>query len=238
MLEGPAGDVLFHYRQRALFHLSADLTVLRCAPSSGGMQWQRVLMDTVLWTISFLRGFELLHSSAVRTPEGVIAFVAESGGGKTTLAAELIRRGGHLVCDDILALDDPDGALLAYPGPLLMNLPRQLSADGLGRAAVLDRFGDEQWVQLDATPQPPQPVAGVVLIAGSGGEPRCERVAATSLTMLPYLVSFPHLADRARRQFEVAGELAAAAAVLRLTADPAVEAAHLADLVLEAVGRS
>ena len=67
--------MLFHYRERALFHLSADHGVLRCAISERGTAWQRVLLDTVFWTISLLQGFELLHAGAVVTSQGLIALV-------------------------------------------------------------------------------------------------------------------------------------------------------------------
>ena len=77
-----------------IFHLSTDGRVLRCAPTDRDDPiWQRVLLDTVLWTVSLLRGYEQLHASAVRTADGVIAFTAGSGGGKTSLAAEFLRRG-------------------------------------------------------------------------------------------------------------------------------------------------
>ena len=68
MLEGADGDVLIRYGHRAFFHLSADRRVLRCAPTERDDPiWQRVLLDTVLWTASLLRGYELLHASAVQT---------------------------------------------------------------------------------------------------------------------------------------------------------------------------
>ena len=77
MVEGPQGDVLFAYGRTALFHLSADLTTLRHAVGADeDLAWQRVLLDTVLWTVSLLRGFELLHASAVTTEHGLIALVA------------------------------------------------------------------------------------------------------------------------------------------------------------------
>jgi hypothetical protein len=92
-LEGASGDLLFHFGPQALFHLEADRRRLNCAFARPDDRLsQRVLLDTVLWTTSLQVGFELLHASAVATDRGVLAFVADQGGGKTTLAAEFLRR--------------------------------------------------------------------------------------------------------------------------------------------------
>lgn len=182
MLEGPEGDILFDYGRRALFHLSADHRVLRCAPAGGtGCAWQRVLLDTILWTVSLLRGFELLHASAVETPAGIVAFVAVSGGGKTSLAAECLRRGAALFCDDILALDDPDGQVVGHPGPPLMNLPLPLTVESLRQAEVIDYFGDEKWVKLVVPPPRAQSRGCVEACApGSGKSASMSRPNALS----------------------------------------------------------
>jgi hypothetical protein len=254
MLESSEGDVLFAYGRHALFHLSADLTALRYAVSAPeDRAWQRVLLDTVLWTVSLLRGFELLHASAVRTRHGLVALVARTGGGKSSLAAELLRRGATLFADDIVALDESGGEIVAHPGPPLMNLPRTVSPAELG-ASVLAEFGDERWVALDhgtattpisSTPATgtaaatsiASPVAAVVLIDRAGGETaRCVPVAATSLTLLAHAVTLPHLTDRARRRFDIFGSLSASTRVLSLHADPAVPPAALADLVERGLG--
>ena len=239
MLESRAGDILFHYGARALFHLSADRAVLRCAPAPGSnYAWQRVLLDTVLWTVSLLRGFELLHASAVETSEGVIAFVAMTGGGKTSLAAEFLRRGSLLFCDDVLALDDRDGQVLGYPGPPLVNLPHAVRAESLGTARLIEDFGDEQWIQIGVSPREAQPLAAAVLVHRSRGQrSECSRIDATNLSLLPHAIGFPHLEYRAKRRFELFGLLASTTPVLRLTADPSVPPSVLVDLVEEGLAR-
>lgn len=233
MLEGPAGDVLFHYGPRALFHLSADRRVLRCAPTvDDDPAWQRVLLDTVLWTISLLRGFELLHASAVETSAGVVAFVASSGGGKSTMATEYLRRGAQLFCDDILALDNRDGGVVGYPGLPLMNVPRHVSTDSLSNVRVVGEFHGEHWLQVEVSRLAAGSLRTIVLIERVPGVPAsCSRVDATSLTLLPYAIGFPHLGGRARRRFELFSAVASTTPVFRLSADPAVPPAVLADLV-------
>lgn len=233
MLEGSDGDILFDYRPRALFHLSADRSILRCAPTAGAdRSWERVLLDTVLWTTSLVRGFELLHASAVETALGDVAFVAVSGGGKTSLAAEQVSRGGRLLSDDILALEGLRGRVVSHPGPPLMNLPGQIDASGLGNAEVIARFGDEQWVWVEGPPVRPRPLGAIVFIHRAPGEPaQCSRIDATGLTLLSHSVIIPHVGDRAKSRFELFADLATATPVLRLSADPSVATTELTDLV-------
>jgi hypothetical protein len=232
MLESLDGDLLFAYGRKALFHLSADHSTLRYAVGGeAGRAWQRVLLDTVLWTVSLLHGFELLHASAVTTDHGLIALVARTGGGKSSLAAEFLRRGAALFSDDIVALDHAGGEVIAHPGPPLMNLPRVLPPAQVGGTVVAE-FGEERWVALDRARAAPSPLAAVVLLNRVAGETaRCSRTAATSLTLLPHGVSLPHLADRARRHFDIFGSVIATATILSLHADPSVPPSELVDLI-------
>jgi hypothetical protein len=233
MLEGVDGDVLFHYRERALFHLSTDRAVLRCAVSESGTAWQRVLLDTVFWTVSLLKGFELLHAGAVVTPHGLIALVGNSGAGKTTLATEFLKRGGVLFADDIVALRARGDEVIAYPGPSLMNLPRFVEPWDPEAWEVLAEFGDEQWICLERVPPLPQRVRATVLLTPGATAAECVALSQTSPTLLPYMVTFSHLVERRRQQFEVAGELAAGASLLALSRPPRADPAKLVDLILE-----
>lgn len=238
MLEAADGDILFVYGGDAMFHLSADRAVLRCAHDGGpGMSWQRVLLDTVLWTTSLMAGYELLHAGAIATRAGVVAIVAESGAGKTSLVAECVARGAALFCDDILALEQTGGGVLAHPGPPVMNLPGAVPAGRLGDAEVLDRFGDEQWVRVGRVAAGPAPLHAVVLLRRAAGETaRCIPLDATLLDLLPHAVWLWPAPGRERRRFELFGQLAAGARVLRLAADPALSTAGLADLLEQRIG--
>jgi hypothetical protein len=232
MLEGAEGDVLFAYGRTALFHLSADHATLRCTfgPEEPAA-WQRVLLDTILWTVSLLHGFELLHASAVTTDRGLIALVAHAGGGKSSLAAEFLRRGATLFSDDVVALNAADGEVIAHPGPPLMNLPRVIAPAEVDGSIVAD-FGDERWVALRrATVVHSRLVAVVLLNRVAGATTRCSVMPATSLTLLPHVISLPHLTDRARQRFDIVGSMVETVPVLSLDADPVVPPSELADLI-------
>ncbi|MCB0257820.1 MAG: hypothetical protein KDI55_29190, partial [Anaerolineae bacterium] len=58
----------------------------------------------------------MLHASAVRLPGGhVIAFLGESGWGKSTLAAALQARGSSLISDDSISLKTTAGGVELVP---------------------------------------------------------------------------------------------------------------------------
>jgi hypothetical protein len=91
---------------RAVHHLSPDASVLQCAPSDPSEpSWWRVVLDSVLFTVALLQGYEALHAAAIATPDGVIAITAATGGGKSTLLSELLGRGLALMADDVLVLE-------------------------------------------------------------------------------------------------------------------------------------
>lgn len=104
--QGLVGDYLFVHGERAVHHLSADGTLLRSAPSDPTEpSWWRLVLDSVLFTVALLKGRQALHAAAVVTPAGAVAITAPSGGGKSTLLAELLRRGLPLLADDIVVLE-------------------------------------------------------------------------------------------------------------------------------------
>ncbi len=156
---------------RALHHLAADASVLRCAPSDPtDPSWWRVVLDSALFTVALLRGYEALHAGAIATPDGAIAIAAATGGGKSTLLTELLERGLALMADDVLVLE-PRGAQvpLAHPAPPLMTVPATgLPArdDADSRATILS-IGDERWIAVPVHPEP-MPLKALVVLDASG----------------------------------------------------------------------
>jgi hypothetical protein len=86
-------------------------------------------------------GLEALHASAVLTRRGVVGFCAPSGGGKSTLAVALSRRGYPLWADDCLALDVSPGLVQALRVPFeprLRPAARTVLGAGAGRPVHVD----------------------------------------------------------------------------------------------------
>jgi hypothetical protein len=241
MLEGAQGDFLFLFGQEAAFQLTADRAELRCSCRAGNeATWTRLLLDTVLWTVSLLNGFELLHASAIQTPAGVIALVGSTGGGKSSLAAEFLRRGGELFADDVVALSGSDSStVVAHPGPRLMNLPLAINPSDIPPLVPLHQFGNETWVRVPGKQLAAQPLAGVVFVVRLPGEQLgCQAEVATALSLLPHMAFLARLysgsdlqAQRDRRRFALAADLVTQTPVLRLTADLASTPAELVDVI-------
>lgn len=88
------------------------------------------------------RGIEPLHATGVVVGEQAIAFLGDSGYGKSTLAATLLRMGCPLLTDDVLALEFHGQKVWARPGIARLKLNPD-SADALlcgGRSIPMNSF--------------------------------------------------------------------------------------------------
>jgi hypothetical protein len=84
------------------FHFQPGAPEVRAHPAPGAppATLRAAYLATVLPLALQAAGHQLLHASAVDTPEGVIAFCGPSGAGKSTLAAALARHGHRQWADD------------------------------------------------------------------------------------------------------------------------------------------
>lgn len=239
----PGHDGLPSAQTLAIHHLSSDASVLQCAPTNpADSLWWRVVLDSVLFTVALLRGYEALHAGAVATPEGAIAITAATGGGKSTLLAALLGRGLALVADDVLVLESRNTEPpISHPAPPLMTVP-SVSVALLGMVAPKDTIatiGDELWLAVPACPQPLPLKALVVLDRLPSSQwptpqPSLSRIENPLAALLSALMGFPATPERQRARFELASAIAGAAGLWRLTArlDTPVDA--LADALLAA----
>jgi hypothetical protein len=86
-----------------------------------------LLVDALSFSMVRL-GWEPLHATAVLTDDGVVAFLGDSGYGKSTLAALFVRDGFKLLTDDMLVLTrQHDDDFLAQPGPPRIKLYREIA---------------------------------------------------------------------------------------------------------------
>lgn len=70
------------------------------------------------------RGIEVLHASAVLAHKGVVAFCADSGTGKSTLAFGLAQRGYRLWADDAVVINSIGEKFFTYAIPFFIRLQR------------------------------------------------------------------------------------------------------------------
>ncbi|MGH3694104.1 MAG: hypothetical protein ACRDRX_09015 [Pseudonocardiaceae bacterium] len=96
----------------------------QCGPEMLGIFVSGHLLATLL----ALRGETVLHASAIEVGGTAIAFVADSGVGKSTLAALACARGARFVTDDVLRLHETgDGTMRCWPGATENRLRREVA---------------------------------------------------------------------------------------------------------------
>lgn len=234
---GVARDYLFVYGPRAVFHLGPGASMLRCAPEDPeDPNWQRFLLDTVLHCTALLQGRHALHGGAIELADGgVAAFVAPSGGGKTTLAAELIRRGGLLCADDIVVLERHGEQILAHPSPPMMNMP--LAVDAAEFADPIASFPEEQeqWVSVRRASSEAKPLAAIFVLERShGAQLALEPLQPTPLHLLGHSLGFSHVANAADR-LALFGDVVERVQVFRISADVTTAPSALADKVEDGI---
>jgi hypothetical protein len=113
----PKAGWRLYARHFGLARVSPTGARIECEPPPvAAWRWQRFLVGRVLPWAAVLRGLEAFHASAVSIDGRAFAFVAPTGGGKTSVAVRLVAGGAGFLTDDVLALDRRDGVLRAHPG--------------------------------------------------------------------------------------------------------------------------
>jgi hypothetical protein len=133
------------------FDLSADGRTIRWENRSDA--WpdfvRAHLIGRVLATAMYLDGWLPLHGSAVAFDEGVIAFLAPKGFGKSSLAYALLAHGGRLVTDDTLAVE-LSSPPRAWPGVHSMRVRTDsLTALGQTHDGAVTREGKALLTNVD-----------------------------------------------------------------------------------------
>ena len=85
-------------------------------------EFELYLWGTVYGAVAWLNELAPLHASAVVMNGQCVGFAAQSGGGKSTIAAALTNQGHALVCDDTLVLAPSKQGMLAIPDGKPMKL--------------------------------------------------------------------------------------------------------------------
>ena len=239
---GRAGSLLFSYGELAQFRLDPAVGLLGCAPvEPEALDWQRVLLGRVLPHASIAFGREALHAAAVETPRGVVAIAAPGGTGKSTLAAELVRRGHRFFCDDVLVFDGDGGTVEAHPGSPHMNLNLAGGAPGApvyaAAGSTLAVLAGERWVAVSDPASGPAPVAAIVLLERAPGLPLEARSLPTSpLTLAPFMLGLPDDDGRDGARFALYSDLVESAAILHLGGDADHGPDDLATALERAIG--
>ena len=106
------------------FDVSADGCAVCAWPAPGISEdtMQHLYLNQVLPLALSKQGRIVFHASAVETDNGAIAFLGESGRGKSTLAASFASGGQRFLTDDALLLDPAEGGYLVQPSHASIRL--------------------------------------------------------------------------------------------------------------------
>ncbi|MFC1879555.1 hypothetical protein ACFLZW_06535, partial [Chloroflexota bacterium] len=96
------------------------------------------LLPTVLALWLEFRGIPCLHASAVVVNDHAVAFLANSGQGKSTIAASFLQAGYPLLTDDKLPLEQQNGEFMGRPGFPLIRIFPEVAEHFLGGNQGLD----------------------------------------------------------------------------------------------------
>ena len=201
--------------------------------------WQRFLVAQVLPFAALLEGLEVFHASGVVLDDRVVAIVAGSGGGKTSLGLNLVLLGMPFFTDDVLALEQRDGTLVCMPGAGSANVRdetlRRLCEqgdDGLGE--ILGRGSESLRV---AIPRDERELAlGAVYFldrAEGNRELRFEPTADPYLLLASTFNFVIRTPERLAAQLDTCAAIARSAALFRVAAPRSLSAAAVGAAVAD-----
>jgi len=151
-----------HFAPRGVAEYRITPTTIEVAPCPGADEDEiaALLIATALPGLLWLDGGIMLHAAAAIMPgrDSVVAIAAPSGMGKSTMLAQLVARGAHMVADDSLCLRPgaaevaasglPGGYFAHDPDPSarpFIAVDRRRAVDGgrLGAVLVLSRHAGD-----------------------------------------------------------------------------------------------
>jgi hypothetical protein len=219
------------------YHVSADGLSIACAPPPRvpAWDWQRLLIGQVLPAAAALRGYEVLHASAVELGRGAIAFAGPPGLGKSSLAMRMVKDGAGLLAEDVLAVTERGGRVIAEPGAALLNL-REDEARNVGELATeLGRSEGKTHFVAHRTDEARELSVLYLLEPGTPGQDTFEAVDAPTArdVMANSFVLYVLRPERMLRQLEIAAAVARSVRLVRLRVKAGVDSKALASQVEE-----
>jgi len=200
------------------FQISADLrqvTVHRHSGALDGIEDVLAAGAQMAWQL-YMRGSLVLHGSAVETERGAVAFIGNSGMGKSTMATLMCAAGGKVITDDLLRVDFIDDVPVVRLGSSELRLRK--GADTLsesfdsapGRRSSADH---RQLLQPQGAAQDRVPLRAIFVPVPERDETRVriDRIRATDAIFA--VMKFPRLLgwldpSVRERQFQLLSQLA------------------------------
>jgi hypothetical protein len=86
------------------------------APDSSPGDVSAYVLGTAFGVLWHQRGMPPLHASAIDVADGCVAFMGNSGAGKSTTVAALAARGHQVISDDVCVLEHGEQGIKVWPG--------------------------------------------------------------------------------------------------------------------------
>jgi hypothetical protein len=169
-------------------------------PESGArpLDVRAYLLGTLFVVLCQQRRLLTLHASAVSSRKGVVAFLARSGEGKSSLAAYLAQRGFPVLADDVCLIDSgSSGPAMVIPTAPWLKLWRN-SLERLGRQVQgLERvFSEDDKYRLPlAETLHPEPIGRLMFLETSSNQRSAtEMQELSAVEAIPLLMELTHQA--------------------------------------------
>jgi hypothetical protein len=187
---------LLRFRECGEFAISADLSEVevRADPTGRPELLPILLAGTVTAFLLTLRGETVLHASAVALEGVALAFVGQSGRGKSTVAALLCIDGAELITDDVLAVDTGPPVTCTGGAPeLRLREGASVLAESRPDARTRVTADDRLALALRVAPLESFPLAAVVIPAPSHTATDVEIRRLPPSTAVFWLLAFPRV---------------------------------------------
>jgi len=158
-----ADGYLLRFPEFADFHVSPDGIRVTCLPTPdvSNATIQHLYFNQVLPLALSRAGTLVFHASAVEVGTGAVAFMGESGRGKSTLAALFCTSGYRFLTDDGLAVEEAEGRYRVLPSQPSIRLWEDSEAalihTGARRAEPVDYTSKARILADDAVAHCNQP---------------------------------------------------------------------------------
>lgn len=164
-----------------------------------------------------------VHAAAVLVGATAVALPAESGSGKSTMAAALVREGCQYLSDEALVLDWDTGDVRPYPKWFSLS-PWSAEQVGLTPGHGAESFFTVE--QLGGAPAGAARLGAVVMLDRRTGPPSLEALSRAEAARLLLMMSFNHY-QQPRRAFALVTQVVAGCQAWRLGVDDPRAAARL-----------
>lgn len=174
-----------------------------------------LLVGNVMAYVLTLAGECVLHASAVEIGDVALAFVGDSGMGKSTLAALLCANGARFITDDLLRLQ-PDGKdFRCFPGTGQIRLRKDAAALAENFSTTVHGTTPDGRIAITIDDDQSMPPLGAIVIPHPSRRCKVLKLQRLSRSMaLLYLMAFPRIQQlqqkkHLQRQIDFFGRIAA-----------------------------